>query len=109
MIITINSFNYFKARNDHIRLQDLKIGFYIEMADEASRGKGQVNWKYLAAIDGVRYKNKFSKVDKNSLTELADYFIQKENENGQRIYADLLIELIRQYNLQLLDNRVQTE
>lgn len=31
------------------------------------------------------------------------------NDNGERIYADRLIEIIKQYHLQLLDNQVQKE
>lgn len=30
-----------------------------------------------------------------------------QNENGEKVYADRLIEIIKQYNLQLIDNEVQ--
>lgn len=34
-------------------------------------------------------------------------YATKKNENGELIYADMLIDLIRKYNLQLLDREVQ--
>ena len=31
----------------------------------------------------------------------------KENEKGEKIYADILIDVIKKYNLQLLDHKAQ--
>lgn len=97
IVIAINVFNYFKNMNDHINIQDLNISFYIEGADEASSGKGQVNWKYLAAIDGVRYKNKFSKVDNDSLKDLAACFFANDNvDNGSEYILKSLDEVLEE-------------
>ncbi|WP_242967874.1 glycoside hydrolase family 73 protein [Tepidibacter mesophilus] len=82
IIISINVLNYFKSINDHINLEDLNIRFYIEGADEVSKGRIQVNWKYLAAIDGVRYKNDFSKISKESLKNLGYMFTEEQNILG---------------------------
>ena len=35
-------------------------------------------------------------------------YATKKNEKGELIYADILIDLIKKYNLQLLDRKVQT-
>lgn len=34
-------------------------------------------------------------------------YATKKNEDGELIYADILIDLIKKYNLQLLDREVQ--
>lgn len=80
VIISINVVNYFKSINDHINLEGLDMKFYIESADEVSKGRLQVNWKYMAAIDGVRYKNDFSKGSKESLMNLGYMFTEEQSE-----------------------------
>lgn len=80
VVISINVVNYFKSINDHINLEGLDMKFYIESADEVSKGRLQVNWKYMAAIDGVRYKNDFSKASKERLMNLGHMFIEEQSE-----------------------------
>nr|WP_035283691.1 glucosaminidase domain-containing protein [Clostridium sp. LS] len=67
------------AKYKSINLQGLDTKLYIQAADNASIGKLQVDWQYMAAIDGVRYKNDFSKVNDNSLSELANMFLEKNS------------------------------
>jgi len=62
-----------------INLEGLNTKLYIQAADNISSGKLQVNWKYIAAIDGVRYKNDFSKVNDESANELANMFLEKNS------------------------------
>lgn len=81
VIISINVVNYFKYINDHINLEGLDMRFYIESADEVSKGRLQVNWKYMAAIDGVRYKNDYSKASKESLMNLGYMFTTEQSES----------------------------
>jgi flagellum-specific peptidoglycan hydrolase FlgJ len=50
---------------------------YIQAADEASQGKVQVNWQYLAAIDGVRYHNDFHKANRENILALGNLFISE--------------------------------
>lgn len=81
---------YFSSQNPKdikINLTNSDINYYIEIADKASEGKAQVNWKYLAVIDGVRYKNDFSNKESNDTLELANKFI-KENSHktDNRLY-----------------------
>jgi flagellum-specific peptidoglycan hydrolase FlgJ len=84
LIGTFNAAKYFINKNNHINLKNIDINLYIDTADNASRGKVQVNWKELMAIDGVRYKNDFSKVDKESILTLANMFLAK-NTSGNNI------------------------
>ncbi|WFD11183.1 glycoside hydrolase family 73 protein [Tepidibacter hydrothermalis] len=93
IIISINIVNYFKSINDHINLADLDMKFYIENADEVSKGRLQVNWKYLAAIDGVRYKKDFSKASKESLISLGYMFTEEQD----------LLDSNKKYRLKNLD------
>ncbi|MBI6874308.1 glycoside hydrolase family 73 protein, partial [Clostridium aciditolerans] len=83
----------------HINLSGLNTKFYIQAADNASKGKLQVNWKYLAAIDGVRYKNDFSKATNSNTNELAAMFLEKNstsnkvrNSNYRLVDLDVVLE-----------------
>lgn len=83
VFITIASYTVISkyiAKFAHINLNELNITLYIETADEASDGKGQVNWKYLAAIDGVRYRNNLSDIRKESINNLANMFIKEDDD-----------------------------
>ncbi|WP_459480770.1 glucosaminidase domain-containing protein [Clostridium saccharoperbutylacetonicum] len=71
-------FGYTEKYKD-INLEQLNTKLYIQAADKASIGKLQVNWKYMAAIDGVRYKNNFSNVTDESLIELANMFLEENS------------------------------
>ena len=75
--IGINAIN--KAKYKDINLEQLNTKQYIQAADKASSGKLQINWQYMAAIDGVRYENDFSKVTDEKLTELANMFLEKNS------------------------------
>ncbi|KIE46157.1 mannosyl-glycoendo-beta-N-acetylglucosaminidase family protein [Clostridium argentinense CDC 2741] len=77
------SINYF-IKEDNIILSDSEINLYINAADDVSKGKLQVNWKYLAAIDGVRYKKDFSKVNTENLKELGENFLKKDGTSSKK-------------------------
>ncbi|MFT8349846.1 glycoside hydrolase family 73 protein [Clostridium saccharoperbutylacetonicum] len=86
-------FGYTEKYKD-INLEQLSTKLYIQAADKASIGKLQVNWQYMAAIDGVRYKNDFSKVTDESLTELANMFLEENNTGVKLKNSDYnLVEL----------------
>ena len=67
------------AKYKDINLEQLNTKLYIEAADNVSNGKFQVNWQYIAAIDGVRYKNDFSKVTDENVNALANMFLDKNS------------------------------
>lgn len=74
----------YEAKYKDINLEQLNTKIYIQAADKASSGKFQINWKYMAAIDGVRYKNDFSKVTDENLSDLANMFLEK-NSTGSKL------------------------
>ena len=78
--------------------------------------------KYDSMKDSINDYGKFlndnKRYEENGLFEATHYTTQaqaledagyatKKNENGELIYADMLIDLIQRYNLQLLDRNVQ--
>ncbi|WMJ82192.1 glucosaminidase domain-containing protein [Clostridium sp. MB40-C1] len=73
--------------NNKIDKNKINVRLYIDTSDEVSKGKLQVNWKYLAAIDAVRYKNDFTKVNSKDLKELANKFII--NDKGKYRLKDI--------------------
>lgn len=100
-ILSISSgiFIYLTSKYKHINLNALNTKLYIQAADTASKGKLQVNWKYMAAIDGVRYKNDFSKVTNSGTKELAAMFLEKNstsskvrNSNYRLVDLDVVLE-----------------
>lgn len=88
----------YTAKYKHINLKGLNTKLYIQAADNASKEKLQTNWKYMAAIDAVRYKNDFSKVTSSSVNELAAIFLEKNStsnkvKNSQYKLVDLDVVL----------------
>lgn len=79
VFIALEIFSVYAAKDKDINLQQLDTKKYIQAADNASNGKFQVNWKYMAAIDGVRYKNDFSKATDESINALANMFLEKNS------------------------------
>ncbi len=65
------------ANTPQIPLSDSEAALYIESADQASRGRTQINWQYLMAIDYVRYKHDLSQATNQSILQLAELFIVK--------------------------------
>lgn len=81
--IGLNCLISFIGKNKHINLKGLNKKLYVQAADNASKGKLQVNWQYLAVIDGVRYENDFSKATNESVNELANMFLKKNSTNSK--------------------------
>lgn len=81
--IGLNCLISFIGKNKHINLKGLNKKLYVQAADNASKGKLQVNWQYLAAIDGVRYENDFSKATNESVNELANMFLKKNSTDSK--------------------------
>jgi len=63
----------------NIKSEELNTKVYIQAADNTSSGKLQVNWQYMAAIDQVRYKDDLSRVNDESVNELANMFLEKNS------------------------------
>ncbi|OOM07415.1 glycoside hydrolase family 73 protein [Clostridium saccharobutylicum] len=83
IIVGLAIYMSYEAKYKNINLNQLNTKLYIQAADDASKGKLQVNWKYMAAIDGVRYKNDFSNISDESLNELANMFLEKNSTSSK--------------------------
>ncbi|AGX44179.1 glycoside hydrolase family 73 protein [Clostridium saccharobutylicum] len=83
IIVGLAIYMSYEAKYKNINLNQLNTKLYIQAADDASKGKLQVNWKYMAAIDGVRYKNDFSNISDQSLNELANMFLEKNSTSSK--------------------------
>ena len=87
--------------NRHIDLAGLDVNAYIQGADEASKGRVQVNWQYLAAIDGARYRNDFRQADHESIIALANLFISEnqDDSNGRQYILHSLEQVMDKLSL----------
>ena len=79
LFIGLEFYISYTEKYKNINMKELDTKIYIQAADKESTGKLQVNWKYMAAIDGVRYKNDFSKVTDRSVNDLATMFLEKNS------------------------------
>ncbi|MDR3598318.1 glycoside hydrolase family 73 protein [Clostridium sp.] len=79
LFIGLEIYSGYEAKYKNINLEQLNTKLYIQAADKASSGKFQIDWQYMAAIDGVRYKNDFSGVTDEGLDELANMFLEKNS------------------------------
>lgn len=82
-IIGLRLYEGYNEKYKDINLEGLDTKRYIQAADSASEDKLQINWQYMAAIDGVRYKNDFSKITDESLRNLANMFIEKNSTSSK--------------------------
>ncbi|MBD5642913.1 glucosaminidase domain-containing protein [Clostridium botulinum] len=57
-------------------LPENAMNIYIKAADEVSENKLQVNWKYIAALDGVKNKEDFSKANIEDSKVLGKKFLE---------------------------------
>lgn len=74
---------FYIAKYQNINLKGMNTKLYIQTVDNISKGKLQVNWQYIAAIDGVRYENDFSKANDKSISELANMFLEKNRTSNK--------------------------
>ncbi|NFE54601.1 mannosyl-glycoprotein endo-beta-N-acetylglucosamidase [Clostridium botulinum] len=83
MILVLLAFTIFIIFNSLILnktkerfLPENAMDIYIKAADEVSENKLQVNWKYIAALDGVRNKEDFSKANIEDSKVLGKKFLE---------------------------------
>lgn len=82
-VVGLQLYEGYNAKYKDINLDGLDTKRYIQAADSVSEDKLQINWQYMAAIDGVRYKNDFTKVTDESLNELGNMFVEKNNTSSK--------------------------
>ncbi|ABS42849.1 glycoside hydrolase family 73 protein [Clostridium botulinum] len=83
MILVLLAFTIFIMFNSLILnkknerfLPENAMNIYIKAADEVSENKLQVNWKYIAALDGVKNKKDFSKANIENSKVLGKKFLE---------------------------------
>ncbi|MBO0582613.1 mannosyl-glycoprotein endo-beta-N-acetylglucosamidase [Clostridium botulinum] len=83
MILVLLAFTIFIMFNSLILnkknerfLPENAMNIYIKAADEVSENKLQVNWKYIAALDGVKNKEDFSKANIEDSKVLGEKFLE---------------------------------
>lgn len=62
-------------------VEESKIEFYVNIADEVSEGKAQVSWQELLAIDLVENNEDLSNIRKIDVVENSKKFIIKDKES----------------------------
>lgn len=58
----------------------IDISKYINLVDEVSKDKVQVNWKYVVSIISVENKNKIKNICDDKIRNTAKLFIEKSND-----------------------------
>lgn len=57
------------------------VEYYITLADNNIRERGQLSWKEIASIDAVTHDNKFKQSDDNTVNTIASYFYDGDSSN----------------------------
>ncbi|CEN77578.1 glycoside hydrolase family 73 protein [Paraclostridium sordellii] len=73
---------------------------FIELVDEVSENKAQINWKYVAAITGVMEKNNFKDITTKEIKEVSKQFLQKKNGKYELKSVDKILEELNFNNKQ---------
>ena len=63
-----------------INKEDIDVSKFINVADEISDNKAQINWKYVAAIIGVMEKNDLNNVKEEEMKKVSKLFLNDNNE-----------------------------
>lgn len=79
---------YIKEMSIAKNMEDSRIEFYMDIADEVGKEKVQINWKELLAIDMVIYNNDLSSVKKSEVLKRAKKFLKYyKNDDGELVYS----------------------
>lgn len=88
ILVLLLGLRYIKEMYIAKNIEDSKIEFYMDVADEAGKEKVQINWKELLAIDIVIYNNDLSRVKKSEALKRAKEFLKYyKGDNGEWGYS----------------------
>jgi len=62
-----------------INKEDIDVSKFIKVVDEVSDNKAQINWKYVAAIIGVKEKNNLNNVKEDEMKKVSKLFLNVIN------------------------------
>lgn len=89
ILILIKSLKYVKEMYIAKNIEDSKIEFYMDIADEAGNNKIQLNWKELLAIDMTIYNGDLSSVKKSEALSRAKKFIKYSKDKLGKLNYEL--------------------
>ncbi|EPZ58529.1 mannosyl-glycoendo-beta-N-acetylglucosamidase domain protein [[Clostridium] sordellii ATCC 9714] len=83
-----------------INKNEIDTSKFIDVVDEVSENKVQINWKYVAAITGVMEKNNFEDITTKEIKEVSKQFLQKKNGKYELKSVDKILEELNFNNKQ---------
>lgn len=92
MFFSVFAYNKLLNKSEEIITVE-NINYYIELADENSRTKSQLNWKEIAAIDNSVNDGNFQKGNINRANSIALEFYKNENSNQLKTFDAVLENL----------------
>ena len=100
LLVLIAGLKYVKEMYMSKNIEDSKIEFYMDIADEVGNGKIQLNWKELLAIDLTIYDDDLSNVKKSDALSRAKKFIKySKDRSGKWNYTlNNLDEVLEKHN-----------
>lgn len=88
ILVLLVGFKYIKEMYIAKNIEDSKIEFYMDVADEAGKEKVQLDWKKLLAIDMVIYNGDLSNVKKSDALSRSKKFLKySRDKNGEWHYT----------------------
>ena len=75
----------------HINKHRIDVSKYIELVDEVSENKVQVNWKYVVSIIAVENKNKIKNISDTKIKNTANLFIEKSANSYKLNSLDIVL------------------
>lgn len=84
ILVTIFTGIINKSKLKSINKRDIDVLKFIEVTDEVSDNKVQVNWKYVCSIIAVKEKNIFKNISEEDIKNVANLFIY-ESKNGYKL------------------------
>ncbi|SHI35971.1 Flagellum-specific peptidoglycan hydrolase FlgJ [Clostridium cavendishii DSM 21758] len=100
-IVIYNFLQIKKEEALQVKISKNSIKEYIDLVDEKSKDKVQLNWKEIYSIAGAIKNNVFESVDEKDAKEIADRFFIEKNIDGKKIIGiKSMDEVIKEMNLE---------
>ena len=100
ILVLLAGLKYAKEMYMAKNIEDSKIEFYMDVADEVGKEKIQLNWKELLAVDMIIYNGDLSGVKKSDALSRAKKFIKYSKDKfGEWNYTlHTLDEILEKHN-----------
>lgn len=86
-LLVINSYSLKNIKKEYI-----DVNKYIEIVDEVSENKVQINWKYVVAIIGVKEKNKLKNISDEEIRAVSNLFLESSDEAYKLNSLEIVLE-----------------